>query len=134
MLYLRIKKIVEGILWVSWVASFVYSTDYSKLKASRPDTLFLCHTVQSFERFRRTKLPCVKQMNAMAAFVQSQEPCSLLVKKGVCSVFLKITADILFGRVLTQVPLYYLILGDFALIFSETNRPFVEVGHVLEYH
>ena len=56
------------------------------------------------------------------------------MKKGVCSVFLKITADILFGRVLTQVPLYYLILGDFALIFSETNRPFVEVGHVLEYH
>ena len=47
---------------------------------------------------------------------------------------LKITTDIVFGRVLTQVPLYYLILVDFALIFSETNRPFVEVGHVLEYH
>ena len=25
-------------------------------------------------------------------------------------------------------------LVDFALIFSETNRPFGEVGHVLEYH
>ena len=48
--------------------------------------------------------------------------------------FLKITADIVFGRVLTQVSLYYLIFVDFALIFSETNRPFVEVGHVLEYH
>ena len=56
------------------------------------------------------------------------------MKKGVCSVFLKITGDILFGRVLTQVSLYYLIFVDFALIFSETNRPFVEVGHVLEYH
>ena len=65
MLYLRIKKIVGGILWVSWVASFVYSTDYSKLKASRPDTLFLCHTVQYFERFRRTKRRRLKQMNAM---------------------------------------------------------------------
>ena len=65
MLHLRIKKIVGGILWVSWVASFVYSTDYSKLKASRPDTLFLCHTVQSFERFRRSKRHGVKQMNAM---------------------------------------------------------------------
>ena len=54
-LYLRIKKIVRGILWVSWGASFVYSTDFSKLKASRPDTLFLCHTVQSFVRFTRTK-------------------------------------------------------------------------------
>ena len=39
--------------------------DYSKLKASRPYTLFLCHTVQSFERFRRTKRRSVKQMNAM---------------------------------------------------------------------
>ena len=68
-LYLRIKKIVREILWVAWVASFVYSIDYSKLKASRPDTLFLCHTVQSFERFRRTKRRSVKQMNAMAAFV-----------------------------------------------------------------
>ena len=58
----------------------------------------------------------------------------MLVKKGVCSVFLKITADILFGRVLTQVSLYYLIFVDLALIFSETNRPFVEVGRVLEYH
>ena len=48
--------------------------------------------------------------------------------------FLKITADILFGRVLTQVSLYYLIFVDFVLIFSETNRPFVEVDHVLEYH
>ena len=48
--------------------------------------------------------------------------------------FLNITADILFGRVLTQVSLYYLIFADFVLIFSETNRPFVEVGHVLEYH
>ena len=56
------------------------------------------------------------------------------MKKGVCSVFLKITADILFGRFLTQVSLHYLIFVDFALIFSETNRPFVEVGHVLEYH
>ena len=35
---------------------------------------------------------------------------------------------------LTQVSLHYLIFVDFALIFSETNRPFVEVGHVLEYH
>ena len=67
-LYLRIKKIVRGILWVSWVASFVYSTDYSKLKASLPDKLILFYTVQSFERFRRTKHRCVKQMNAMAAF------------------------------------------------------------------
>ena len=56
------------------------------------------------------------------------------MEKGVCSVFLKITADILFGRFLTQVSLHYLIFVDFALIFSETNRPFVEVGHVLEYH
>ena len=56
------------------------------------------------------------------------------MKKGVCSVFLKITADILFGRFLTQVSLHYLIFVDFALIFSERNRPFVEVGHVLEYH
>ena len=67
-LYLRIKKIVRGILWVAWVASFVHSTGYSKLKASRPDTLFLCHTVQSFERFWRTKRRSVKQMNAVAAF------------------------------------------------------------------
>ena len=56
------------------------------------------------------------------------------MKKGVCSVFLKITADILFGRFLTQVSLHYLIFVDFALIFSETNRPFLEVGHVLEYY
>ena len=56
------------------------------------------------------------------------------MKKGLCGVFLKITADIVFGRVLTQVSLYYLTFVDFALIFSETNRPFVEVGHVLEYH
>ena len=56
------------------------------------------------------------------------------MKKSLCSVFLKITADIVFGHVLTQVSLYYLIFVDFALIFSETNRPFVEVGHVLEYH
>ena len=48
--------------------------------------------------------------------------------------FLKITADIVFGRVLTHVSLYYLIFEDFASIFSETNRPFVEVGNVLEYH
>ena len=48
--------------------------------------------------------------------------------------FLKITADIVFGRVLTQVSLYYLIFVDFALIFSETNRPFGEGHHVLEYH
>ena len=48
--------------------------------------------------------------------------------------FLKITADIVFGRVLTQVSLYYLIFVDFALIFSETNRPFGELGHVREYH
>ena len=41
-LYLRIKKIVRGIVWVSWVASFVMdSTDYSKLKASRRDTFFV---------------------------------------------------------------------------------------------
>ena len=58
----------------------------------------------------------------------------MLVKKGLCSVFLNIAADIVFGLVLTQVSLYYLIFVDFALIFSETNRPFREVGHVLEYH
>ena len=51
-LYLRINKIVRGILWVAWVASFVYSIDYSKLKASRPDTFFLCHTVQSFRKIQ----------------------------------------------------------------------------------
>ena len=39
--------------------------DYSKLKVLPPDILFLCHTVQSFERFRRTKRRSVKQMNAM---------------------------------------------------------------------
>ena len=44
--------------------------DYSKLKASRPYTLFLCHTVQSFERFRRTKRRRVKQMNAMHGSVR----------------------------------------------------------------
>ena len=48
--------------------------------------------------------------------------------------FLKIAADIVFGRVLMQVSLYYSIFVDFTLIFSETNRPFGEVGHVLEYH
>ena len=58
----------------------------------------------------------------------------MLVKKGLCSVFLNIAADIVFGLVLTQVSLYYFIFVDFALIFSETNRPFREVGHVLEYH
>ena len=56
------------------------------------------------------------------------------MKKGLCSVFLKITADIVYGRVLTQVSLYYLIFVDFALIFSERNRPFGEGGHVLGYH
>lgn len=56
------------------------------------------------------------------------------MKKGLCSVFLKIAADIVFGRVLMQVSLYYSIFVDFALIFSETNRPFGEVDHVLEYH
>ena len=56
------------------------------------------------------------------------------MKKGLCSVFLKVADDIVFGRVLTQVSLYYSIFVDFALIFSETNRPFGEVGHVLEYH
>ena len=48
--------------------------------------------------------------------------------------FLKITADILLCRVLTKVSVYYLIFVDFALIFSERNRPFVEVGRMLEYH
>ena len=56
------------------------------------------------------------------------------MKKGLCSVFLKITADIVYGRVLTQVSFYYLFFVDFALISSETNRPFGEGDHVLEYH
>ena len=58
----------------------------------------------------------------------------MLVKKGLCSVFLKVADDIVFGRLLTQVSLYYSVFVDFALIFSETNRPFGEVGHLLEYH
>ena len=43
-----IKKIARGILWVTWIASFVYSIDYSKLKTSRPDTSFLYHIMKSF--------------------------------------------------------------------------------------
>ena len=37
-----------------WVASFVYSTDYSKLNTSRPDTLFLYHimTQESFYKLK----------------------------------------------------------------------------------
>ena len=37
-----------------WVASFVYSTDYSKWTTSRPDTLFLYHimTQESFYKLK----------------------------------------------------------------------------------
>ena len=37
-----------------WVASFVYSNDYSKLKTSRPVTLFLYHimTQESFYKLK----------------------------------------------------------------------------------
>ena len=67
---LRIETIARGILWVARFASFICSiNDYSKLKTSRPDTLFLCHTAQTFERFRRTKCRSVKQIKAKAAFV-----------------------------------------------------------------
>ena len=66
-----IKRIARGILWVARCASFVYSIDdYStKLKTSRPATLFLCHTAQTFERFRRAKCRSVKQIKAKAAFL-----------------------------------------------------------------
>ena len=70
LLFGHFKRIARGILWVARFESFVYSIDYSKLKTSRPDTLFLCHTAQTFERFRlRTKCRSVKQMKAKAAFV-----------------------------------------------------------------
>ena len=67
---LRIERRARGILWVARFASFVCSIDdYSKLKTSRPDTLFLCHTAQTFERLRRTKCRSVKQIKAKAAFI-----------------------------------------------------------------
>ena len=68
---LRIDRRARGILWVARFASFVCSIedDYSKLKTSRPDTLFLCHTAQTFERLRRTKCRSVKQIKAKAAFI-----------------------------------------------------------------
>ena len=44
-------------------------------------------------------------------------------EKGLCSVFLKIAADIVFGRVLTQISSYYSIFVDFALIFLRRIGP-----------
>ena len=67
---IAVERIARGILWVARFGSFVCSIDdYSKLKTSRPDTLFLCHTAQTFERFRRTKSRSVKQIKAKTTFV-----------------------------------------------------------------
>lgn len=62
---------------------------------------------------------------------QNKEPSLIVIMKTVgFSVSLKIFAAILFGRVLTQVSFVDFNYTD----VPETNRLFVELGHMLEYH